>query len=89
MLVFQTFPINIHSCYYCYGDNFEHRPQIEEEVGCELQVDSVDEGKGEDRNVDMDDGSLSSRVPWNQLFGVIPVELEIGAVDLVRPEFDK
>ena len=62
----------------------QHRPQVEEEVCGELEVDSVDEGKGEDGNVDVDDGGRSPRVPRNQLFGVVAAELEVVAVDLVR-----
>ena len=64
-------------------------PQIEEEVGGELKVDRVDEGKGEDRNVDVDDGSVSPGVPRYQLFGIIPAELEVCAVYLVRPNLDQ
>ena len=71
------------------SDHNQYGPQIEEEVGSKLEVDGVDERKGEDRDVDVDDGSLSARVPRNQLFGVTPAELEVGAVYLVRPDFDQ
>ena len=78
-----------HSYGIYLGRVFElHKPQIEEEVGGELQVDRVDEGKGEYRNIDVDDGSVSPRVPRNQLLGVVAAKLEVCAVYLVRPNFD-
>ena len=61
-------------------------PQIEEEVCGELEVDGVNEGEGEDGNVDVDDGGRPSRVSRNQLLGVVAAEFEVVAVDLVRPK---